>query len=83
MKYETMRFRKLPAVQCDWTVAKRAGDDEVQAERIAGRGQNGGFQTVLNRNPQLIYIVTRYDYVSHTHAHTHFKSQSFYHSDIL
>ena len=42
-----MRFRKLQAVLSDWTVAKRAGD-EVQAERLPGRVQNGGFQTVLN-----------------------------------
>ena len=41
-----MRFKKLQAVLSDWTVAKWAVD-EVQPEKTVGRGQSGGFQTVL------------------------------------
>lgn len=33
-----MRFRKLQAVLCDWTVTRRAADEE-QAGRVAGRGR--------------------------------------------
>lgn len=42
-----MRFQKLQAVLSDWTVAKWVVD-EGQAEKTVGRGQSGGFQTVLN-----------------------------------